>query len=273
MAVRCPVTHRSDHFPTRGKDGSCAPGGDASLADYPDRLLESVIALSNLLLSEERLDTTLERVAVLACETIAGCDGCGVTLVSPGGPSTAAASDETVRTVDGAQYEHGAGPCLSAYRERRTVRIDSISDDDRWPAVVAAAAENDIHSVMSFPLVVRDVAIGALNVYSRTPNAFSPEAERMGRLFADQAAVALANAQTHDAAVDLATNLEHALESRATIDQAIGVTVARYGGTPDEAFVRLRELSQRENLKLRDVALRVLEDAERASTRTDRWDS
>ena len=60
------------------------------MADYADRLLDNLATLSSFLLSEERLDTTLERVATLACETVVGCDGCGVTLVSSSGPITAA---------------------------------------------------------------------------------------------------------------------------------------------------------------------------------------
>ena len=238
------------------------------MAEYPDRLIESLTTLSSMLLSEEGLETTLKRVATLACETVPGCDGCGVTLVSETGPFTQAASHDIVEPVDNAQYAAGTGPCLTAYRERRVIRVDSMADDDRWPDTGRVAVDVGVHSSMSFPLVVRDVAIGAMNLYSLAPQAFSPDAERVGRMFADQAAVALANAQTHTASVTLATNLERALESRSVIDQAIGVMRARYGGSREDGFAQLRELSQRQNVKLRDVAQRVLDDASRVSTGT-----
>lgn len=48
--------------------------------------------------------------------------------------------------------------------------------------------------------------------------------------------------------------LHRALDSRAEIDQAIGMVLAEHPGTPEEAFRRLVSLSQRENVKLRDVA-------------------
>jgi GAF domain-containing protein len=233
------------------------------MAEYPDRLTESLAALSGMLLSEEPLETTLQRVAVLACETVPGCDGCGVTLMSSTGPTTAAATDDIVAPVDSAQYDAGDGPCLTAYRQRRIVRVDSMIADDRWPETGRAAGEVGVESSISFPLVVREEAIGALNLYSMKPNAFSLEAERTGLMFAEQAAVALANAQTHGASVQLATNLEHALESRSVIDQAIGVMIAHHGGSRDDGFARLRELSQSQNVKLRDVALRVLHEASR----------
>ncbi|MFR9754587.1 ANTAR domain-containing protein [Streptomyces sp. TR06-5] len=48
--------------------------------------------------------------------------------------------------------------------------------------------------------------------------------------------------------------LRRALESRAAIDQAIGIALAEHTGTPEEAFRRLVTLSQESNVKLRDVA-------------------
>jgi GAF domain-containing protein len=231
------------------------------VAEYPDRLRESLATLSSMLLSEESLDATLKRVALLACETVPGCDGCGVTLASESGPFTKAASHDIVAPVDHAQYDAGTGPCLTAYRERRVIRVDSMADDDRWPETGRVAVEVGVQSSMSFPLVVRDLAIGAMNLYSMKPDAFASDAERVGRMFAEQAAVALANAQTHAASVALASNLERALESRSVIDQAIGVMRARHGGSREEGFAALRELSQRDNVKLREVAQRVLDEA------------
>jgi AmiR/NasT family two-component response regulator len=62
--------------------------------------------------------------------------------------------------------------------------------------------------------------------------------------------------------------LRQALESRAVIDQAIGIIRSRSGGTAAEAFERLAKLSQTENVKLYAVAERLVEEAvRRASAR------
>ena len=58
---------------------------------------------------------------------------------------------------------------------------------------------------------------------------------------------------------ELAAHLETALTSRATIDQAKGVVMARLGVSADEAFTRLVAISNRLNVKLRDLAGLVLE--------------
>lgn len=56
-------------------------------------------------------------------------------------------------------------------------------------------------------------------------------------------------------------NLQRALQSRAAIEQAKGILMARHRCGPDEAFVRLRELSQTTNVKVRDVAISVVAQA------------
>ena len=49
--------------------------------------------------------------------------------------------------------------------------------------------------------------------------------------------------------------------SRAVIDQAIGILRSRAGGTAEEAFARLRKISQSENVKLSVVADRLVTEA------------
>ena len=48
--------------------------------------------------------------------------------------------------------------------------------------------------------------------------------------------------------------MEQALKSRAQIEQAKGIIMAATGASADEAFDRLRQQSQYENVKLRDIA-------------------
>jgi AmiR/NasT family two-component response regulator len=62
---------------------------------------------------------------------------------------------------------------------------------------------------------------------------------------------------------ETAAQLQKALVSRTVIDQAIGIVRARSGSTAEEAFGRLRQISQTENTKLHEVARRVVDDAVR----------
>ncbi|PRC43836.1 response regulator receiver protein, partial [Mycobacterium sp. ITM-2017-0098] len=55
------------------------------------------------------------------------------------------------------------------------------------------------------------------------------------------------------------TQLETALLSRSDIDMAKGALIALHGCSPDEAFDRLVDESQRRNIKLRDVVREMLD--------------
>ncbi len=109
--------------------------------------------------------------------------------------------------------------------------------------------------------------IGALNLHSLSEHSFTDADQQIGRLFATQAAIGLQNAQTHEAAVTLAQQLQEALESRATIEQAKGVLIARQHCTSEEAFELLVERSQHENRKLRLVADDVVRAAQQRPRR------
>jgi GAF domain-containing protein len=233
------------------------------MPDYPDHLTEGIAELSRVLVNEEALDDTLHRVADLACRNIGGADLAGVTLLRDGKPTTAVFTDPASPEMDSAQYDTGVGPCLDAWRHQQVFRIDSTADDGQWPAFSQAAADHGIQSTISLPLAVRGNGIGALNLYSKQPAAFSDEDEQVGSLFADQASVALTNAQLYDSAYRLTQQLQEALTSRAVIDQAKGILMGQRGVGVDEAFTILRTTSQRENRKLRDIAQELVDGARR----------
>ena len=69
---------------------------------------------------------------------------------------------------------------------------------------------------------------------------------------AAQAFVAAARASRKLA--DEVGQLRSALTSRATIDQAEGIVMAERGGTPEEAFALLRQMSSETNVRVADVA-------------------
>jgi AmiR/NasT family two-component response regulator len=80
-------------------------------------------------------------------------------------------------------------------------------------------------------------------------------------VFVAHAATSLANATAFSAARVLSEQLQEALESRAVIEQAKGILMARHGIDADRAFEQLREQSQHSNRKVRDLAADVVQDA------------
>jgi hypothetical protein len=100
-------------------------------------------------------------------------------------------------------------------------------------------------------------------VYAHTKNAFGPEAVRVGELFARPAAVSVHNAQILAQSQRLAAQLAEALTNRAVIDQALGVIMSRTGANPEEAFGRLRAMSQSQHVKVSEVSRVLVDEAVR----------
>jgi len=231
------------------------------VADYPDELWRSVADVSGLLLTEENQETTLRRVSDLAVRSIAMCDAVGVTLFVDGKATTRAATGGLVYEVDYYQYDISEGPCLATMVDGEVIEVEDMASEQRWPRFCRHAAERGVHSSLSFPLIVRGHPLGALNLYAHVPKAFSAEDRETGSMFAAQAAVALANADTYAASVKLTAELRHALDSRAVIDQAMGVLIGQNGYSQDLAFETLRITSQSQNRKLRHLAEEIVRTA------------
>jgi GAF domain-containing protein len=229
------------------------------MADSP--LSASLAALTRFFVGDGTIQETLDRVADLTVDALPTADMVGITLVVEGRQRTAVFTDPEAPEIDQAQYDSGDGPCLAAFAEARITRIDDVREPGPWPEFRRAAIAHGIGSTLSLPLLVDKTAIGAMNLYATAERAFSDEDCLTGELFAAQAAIVLANAQAYWNAHELSLRLGEAMQSRAVIEQAKGILMAAGSTTAEDAFQMLVAASQRENVKLRDIARRIVDDA------------
>lgn len=226
-------------------------------------LRSSLVSVSRLVTDTLALKDLLTRVAEFAVRAIPHADGAGVTLLERGRADTIVASAPFVCEVDAIQYGLGEGPCISAATDGRTVRSGSLGGESLWPRFGPRVGRLGVHSVLSLPLRLPDVVVGAINVYAHRKDAFDEHAVELGELFAAPAAVAVHNAQVLAQTRRVIEQMQAALTSRPVIDQAIGILISRSGGTPEGAFDALRTISQREHSKLSGVARQVVDEAAR----------
>jgi GAF domain-containing protein len=248
-----------------GDTGSDAGAADERIAaaGADDDLRSSLTALSQLATGQMALTDVLTRVAEFAVLAIPGADGAGLTLLEAGRHDTIVASAPFVVEVDAIQYGIAQGPCITAAAEARTVRSGSLDTDQQWPRFGPRVGALGVHSALSLPLMTGGTVLGAMNVYAHAPDAFTDHAILIGELFAVPAAIAVQNAQVLAQTQRLATQLQAALTNRATIDHAIGLVMGRVGCGPEEAFDRLRHISQTENRKVHVIAERIVSEAVR----------
>jgi anti-anti-sigma factor len=229
---------------------------------HADARAEALSALASFLIAKSSLGDTLLHVSQITTAALPAADMAGITMQGEDGrPRTAVFTDAESPEIDESQYRSGNGPCLDAWRQMRVVRIDDMGDaGDIYPEFAAAALAHGVNSTLSLPLVAGGKSVGALNLYARTPHGFSHADGELGMELATAASVVLANSSAYWAAAELAEGLQTALLTRAVIEQAKGLLMA---ATPeldaDGAFDILRRESQRENVKLRDIAQRIVD--------------
>jgi GAF domain-containing protein len=224
-----------------------------------DELATLAARMSPMMLSAETVNGALQVLTLLAQETIAGATGAGVSLMTDAGRRTStAATSDVVMEADNLQYQLDEGPCLSARDERRTVRIDDIDLDDRWPRWSEAVRPLHLHSALSTPLFNGDHVLGAVKVYSELPDAFD---ERSGRLlhgFAETAAVLLGNMATRDEVSDLSGDLKQALRARDSVQLAKGILMQRDHLSEEQALDWIVEAARASDRSLRGVAEEII---------------
>ena len=130
------------------------------MSDFPQTGLDAGReALRRFLAGEDDLAAMHTKIAMIATETVPGCDMASITTLRAGKPTTPAFTGKIALRLDEKQYELGDGPCLAAIRHRGLERVSTASDD-RWPAFVSAASEHGVLATMSIPLGNDEAVMG-----------------------------------------------------------------------------------------------------------------
>jgi anti-anti-sigma factor len=220
--------------------------------------------------TQELLDAALDLVVTMAQAVVVGADGASITLPRQGTLGTVAASNDVVREMDTDQYETGEGPCLDAATQGERFHITSLDSEKRWPEFVPRARARGIRSILSTPLMDQHAPLGALNIYSRSVDAFAEHEELWADKFAAGAASVITRAHKGVLVTDIDAQLQEALKSREVIALAQGITMARVGGTPDQAHKVLRDVGLRTGESFVDVCRNVVSAGSRTTPHTSR---
>jgi GAF domain-containing protein len=221
-------------------------------------LTSALAELVDLMLATSTVEQLLDDIAQLAGAITTPHAAVGITVRRNGRAYTVATNGQLAANLDEIQYGKGEGPCLRALRTGEVIMVDDLSSETRFGEYRTLALGYGVRSSLSLPLVVEGKVRGALNLYSLNPAAFGLAERTAAELFATQAAAAftLVTRQAHQ--MQMSTQLRDALASRAVIDQAIGIIMNQRRISAERAFEILRETSQHQNRKLRDVAVAIV---------------
>jgi hypothetical protein len=201
----------------------------------------------------------LDSATSLVVTAVPSCAFAAVVALSQGRMIAIAGSDSYALWFERLQTQVGQGPSLDATAMGHQVSVADLSLETRWSDYVPRALAAGVRSVLSIPARERGAV---LSLYADEPAAFGPDTVTRIEPFVAHVRLVLGTFQMHDADTATVEQLRMGLESRTVIGQAQGILMERERVTPAAAFEMLRVASQNMNVKLRDIAARVVETGE-----------
>ncbi|KAA1251797.1 GAF and ANTAR domain-containing protein [Mycobacterium simiae] len=196
-------------------------------------------------------------ICVAATLIVPGCDHASLLVRRNDQYVTVGASDRLAQHVDELEQRAGDGPCIDAIEEETPQIETDLTTPSQWPKFAALLlAETPVRGAMGFRLLVDKHKGAALNLFSDAPNRFDTESAGRAAVLASFASVAV-NAIAHG---EDAASLRRGLLSNREIGKAVGMLMLLHRMPEHEAFDVLRRQSQGLNIKLADVARKVIEN-------------
>ncbi|MFD5912624.1 GAF and ANTAR domain-containing protein [Streptomyces massasporeus] len=224
-------------------------------SEFPDlprfpvgsELAEALTVASQQLHETLTPHSTLRTAVRLAVHLMPGAEHAGISVIERDKIRTLAWTDEAVRSAESrytGREQHGLWDQLW---NSPVARITDSEADDGWDVLAALG----LRSALSLRLRTDRRRLTVLTAYARKPGAFDEEATRVGQLFSAHVSIALDSATVRE-------QLTEAMHTRDLIGQATGILMERQGIDATAAFESLVRASQRENVKLRDLARRIV---------------
>ena len=231
---------------------------DSMSESREEQLTEAFVEAADTLLDDFDVIEFLQTVAG-RCVQLLDVDAAGLMLADGSGRLHAtAASSESAHLRKLFEHCADAGPCAESFHTgTQVVNADLGTSQDRWPGFGERARGAGYLSVHALPLRRKGTVIGALNLFSAHRRVLGEADVRTGQALADVATIGILAQRSLHRSETRSTQLQQALESRVTIEQAKGVLAERRRISVDEAFALLRGYARRHNLRLTDLARRV----------------
>ncbi len=230
------------------------------MTDQTFRIEQAVTEASKLTNVPHSLEETLQAITRAALHVVPGIDHVGISITHRDGTiETKSATDALVWDLDDLQYSLREGPCYDSIRGRGVTVVEHAGHDQRWPTFMPRAVARGLRAQLAVGLYSDREPLGGMNLYSTSSSTIADETIFLAELFAAQAAIALGRSRE-------AVQMSEALETRTIIGQAIGLVMQRFEMNEERGFQYLIRASSTSNIKLRDVAAELVQNANQRFT-------
>jgi ANTAR domain len=181
-----------------------------------------------------------------------------------GEPLAVAASHPSLPELIDVQVRSGSGPLLDALSAGEPAGCPDTLEEHRWPQYASAALRQGVRCSLSLAsLASRASGAGGeavcLSMFGARPRTLGPDSVAVAERLLAFGGAAVGAASEYGDARRAARQLRDAADSRAVVDQAKGMLMHALGCSAEEALQRMRQVSQAQNMKVTDVAARIIE--------------
>ena len=208
--------------------------------------------------ANKSLPRSLNELVSLASRQVRACSGAAAALWRDSEPLVMAASHPDVSGLTEIEIASGRGPEIEALASHATISCPDTLTEDRWPEYVQAALAGGVRCSVTLAHVAGTAAV-TLSLFGARPRVLDPEELPLAELLVAVGGTVIGNMSSYTDAERTALQLQEAAQSRALVDQAKGILMHALGCSADQAFDRMREISQQHNLKVTEVARRIIE--------------
>lgn len=182
--------------------------------------------------------------------------GAAIVLMSESGfEGVVAASDDHSTRIAEIAFTVGEGPCHDAFAAHRPVLTPDLRDAaPRWPGYARSAHEVGVAAVFAFPLVVGASRLGVFILFAARTGSLTADGLGLALSFSQVAIESLLDRSVTATDDELSPELGSALDYRAEIYQAQGITMIDLGVSLTEALARMRAHAYSHDLDLTKLA-------------------
>ena len=219
---------------------------------------DSLVKVSHSITSEHYLDEILNLIVVVTAEML-NSKICSIMILDD------KAQELAIKATQSLSQDYKKKPNIkvenslsgSVIKSKKPAVVYDVSKDEKYFYRDLALKEG-LTSMLVVPMIVKDKAIGIVNVYTKEPHHFTEEEINVLQMVANQAAVAVENTKLMEEAL----KAKEALETRKLIERAKGILMKMNNLSEDAAYRLIHKKSMDTCRCMKEIAESIILMAE-----------
>ncbi|MFH1360645.1 MAG: GAF domain-containing protein [Candidatus Omnitrophota bacterium] len=215
---------------------------------------DSLIKVSKTITSEKYLDEILNLIVVVTAEMLDS-KICSIMLLDE------KKKELVMKATQSLSEDYKKKPNIrvdqslngEVIKTGKALSVFNVQKEEKY-AYRDLAVKEDLTSMLSIPMIVKEKMIGVISIYTKTPHQFSEEEIDVLQMVANQAAVAVENTKLMEETL----KAKEALEIRKLVERAKGILMRMSNLTEDAAHRLIHKKSMDSCKSMKEIAESII---------------